>query len=169
MDQDHIPGTDLAQWPQCRQRGCPVQDHAERLRVAPAGWDGKHAGGRHHHVFGERAGTGADDVGADRERAVDLRADADDLAGGLDARDVRRGRPVPVGATALHDVREVDPGRTDSNQVLTRTRVRTATIGLEHQVLRSAVRPLDQCPHRVPGVVVLDIDLRAAGFAELHT
>jgi hypothetical protein len=84
---------------------------------------------------------------ADREWVNDLRAHGDDLAGGFEARDVGRLRAAAVAALGLHDVREVDTGGADPDQVAVRGQLGPPMVEAEDQVRRPAVRLLDQGPH----------------------
>jgi hypothetical protein len=149
MHQHHGAGLDTAQGLECRQGGGPVQHQAKGFRVGPAGRYGQRAGGGHRHVLREGTWAGSDDVGAELQRVVDIRTDAHDLAGGLEAGHVGGLWAAPVPAVALHDVREVDAGGADPDEVLTPSCGREGVAGPEGQVPRSAVRGLDECSYGV--------------------
>jgi hypothetical protein len=161
MDEHDLTLLDLAQRLQ-RCQGCgPVQHHAEGGGIAPAGRHRKHTRSRHRHVLREGPRASSDDVSAERQRTLDIRADTHDLTGGFEARDIRNLRTSPVCPTGLHDISEVDPGSAHADQVLAGPRAGATLIGGEGQFLRSPVRPLDQYSHRLLSVLLL-VDLHAA-------
>jgi hypothetical protein len=86
--------------------GRGMDEHqAESFDVAPAGRHRKRTPGRHRHVLREGSRAGPDDVGTDRQWALDPRAEAHDLAGGFEARHTGRLRASAVGSMGLHEQR----------------------------------------------------------------
>lgn len=77
----HLAGSSTAEGLQCRQSRDPVQHQADRLGITPPEGDGKCGIGWHHHVLREGAGSGTDDVSADRKGVLDAGPTAPPLPG----------------------------------------------------------------------------------------
>ncbi len=148
VDQHGLPGGDAAQGPERGQRGRPAHDQAQGLLRGPARRHRQYRDRGYRRVLGEGAAadTDADDRGSGLQ-AGHRRTPGGDLAGRLDARQVRRARAAQERAVGLGDVDEVDPGRGDLDQDLVRARGRDRRIRDQAQVLRAVQGRLLQGAH----------------------